>query len=379
MITAALRSIYTVNLGIKRDETVLVFTDTPADSEAVTEQELCRRERIRDIALLTAEIGKTYAKRILYREFAATGSHGAEPPEELWLCAFGHRAFDGLKKAGLLDALVKKQLAGEGLHKAEAVIRKNSKYAVDAAIALSNFSTSHTQFRRFLTGLCGSRYASMPLFDFAMLEGPMGTDWKALSKKTSAIAKIVNRAESLKVTAPNGTDLTVSKKGRKALADTGILTKPGSFGNLPAGEVFFAPLEGTAQGTLVLEWAPTRQLKKPVTLRIEDGMVLDLSGDEPYASVLKARLDMRPENRNIAEFGIGTNNMAKRPDNILESEKILGTVHVALGDNSSFGGKTSTPFHQDFVFFKPTVILTAKDGSKTCLLKNGVMEDLWMR
>jgi len=378
MITAALRSIYTINLGVRRDETVLVFTDTTG-SEAVTDQERCRRDRIRDIALLTAEIGKTYAKKILYREFAATGSHGAEPPEELWLCAFGDRTFDGLKKAGLLDALIEKQLAGEGLHRAETIIRKHSKSAVDAVIALSNYSTSHTQFRNLLTSLCSSRYVSMPLFDFAMLEGPMGTDWKTLSKNTTAIARIVNMAESLKVTAPNGTELTVSKKGRKALADTGMLTKPGAFGNLPAGEVFFAPVEGTAQGTLVLEWAPTRQLKKPVTLQIKDGLVQEISGDEPYASTLKTNLDMRPENCNIAEFGIGTNNMAKRPDNILESEKILGTIHVALGDNSSFGGKIKTPFHQDFVFFKPTVILTTKDDSHFCLLKSGVMQELWKR
>ncbi len=372
MIAAALRSIYTFNLGVKRHERVLVFTDTLSSAETVGEQEHCRRERLRDIAILTSEIGKVYAKKIIYEEFPATGSHGSEPPEKLWCSAFGDRAVGELRKSGLLDALINKTLSGDGMLKAAAIISKHKKYAVDAVIALSNYSTSHTQFRNFLTGLCGSRYASMPLFDFAMIEGPMGTDWKALSKKTLAVAKIVNRAESLKVTAPNGSELTVSKKGRKALADTGILSRPGAFGNLPAGEVFFAPLEGTAQGRLVLEWAPTRQLKKPITLLIKDGVVQEVSGDEPFTSVLNAKLDERPENRNIAELGIGTNSMAKRPDNILESEKILGTIHLALGDNSSFGGKISTPFHQDFVLFRPTVILVAKDGSQTCLLNNGV-------
>ncbi len=371
MITAALRSIYTFNLGVKRHERVLVFTDILSASETVGQEEHCRRERLRDIALLTAEIGKVYAKKIVYLEFPATGSHGSEPPEELWLSAFGDRALNELRKSGLLDALINKTLARDGLHKAAAIIAKHKKSAVDAVIALSNYSTSHTQFRNFLTGLCGSRYASMPLFDFAMIEGPMGTDWKALSKKTRAIAKMVNGAETVEVTTPNGSGLTVSKKGRKALADTGILTRPGAFGNLPAGEVFFAPLEGNARGVLVLEWAPTRQLNKAVTLLIRDGLVQEVSGDDPYAAVLKAKLAERPDNRNIAEFGIGTNSMAKRPDNILESEKILGTIHVALGDNSSFGGKISTPFHQDFVFFRPTVTLVGKDNSRICLLKKG--------
>ncbi len=372
MIAAALRSIYTFNLGVKRDERVLVFTDTLSAAETVSEQEHCRRERLRDIALLTAEIGKVYAKKIMYQEFPATGSHGSEPPEKLWCSAFGDRALTGLRKSGLLDALINKTLTGDGLNKAAAIIAKHKNSAVDAVVALSNYSTSHTQFRNLLTGVCGSRYASMPLFDFAMIEGPMGTDWKALSKKTLAIAKIVNKAETIEVTTPNGSGLTVSKKGRKALADTGILTKHGAFGNLPAGEVFFAPLEGNAQGVLVLEWAPTQRLNKAVTLLIKDGIVQEVSGDDPYAAVLKAKLAERPENRNIAEFGIGTNSMAKRPDNILESEKILGSIHIALGDNSSFGGKISAPFHQDFVFFRPTVTLVGKDNSRTCLLKKGV-------
>jgi leucyl aminopeptidase (aminopeptidase T) len=373
MIIAALRSIYTFNLGVKRHERVLVFTDTLSSAETVGEQEHCRRERLRDLALLTAEIGKVYAKKIMYLEFPATGSHGSEPPEELWHTAFGDKAINELRKSELLGALRNKTLAGDGLHKAAGIIAKHRKSAVDAVIALSNYSTSHTHFRNLLTGVCGSRYASMPLFDFAMIEGPMGTDWKALSKKTLSIAKMVNRAETVEVTTPNGSGLTVSKKGRKALSDTGILTKPGAFGNLPAGEVFFAPLEGKAQGVLVLEWAPTRQLNKAVTLLIKDGIVQEVSGDEPYAAVLKAKLVERPENRNIAEFGIGTNSMAKRPDNILESEKILGTIHVALGDNSSFGGKISTPFHQDFVFFRPTVTLEGKDNSRICLLEKGLL------
>ena len=374
MIPAALRSIYTLNLGVKRHERVLVFTDTLSAAETVSEQEYCRRERLRDIALLTAEIGKVYAKKIIYQEFPATGSHGSEPPEELWRSALGDRAINELRKSELLCALINKTLAGDGLHKAAAIIAKHKKSAVDAVIALSNYSTSHTQFRNLLTGVCGSRYASMPLFDFSMIEGPMGADWKALSKKTLSIAKMVNKAETIEVTTPNGSGLTMSKKGRKALADTGILTKPGAFGNLPAGEVFFAPLEGNAQGVLVLEWAPARQLNKAVTLLVKDGIVQEVSGDESYAAVLKAKLDERPENRNIAEFGIGTNSMAKRPDNILESEKILGTIHIALGDNSSFGGKVRTPFHQDFVFFRPTVTLVGKDNSRVRLLERGIFQ-----
>jgi leucyl aminopeptidase (aminopeptidase T) len=211
----------------------------------------------------------------------------------------------------------------------------------------------------------------MPLFEVSMLEGSMDVDWKALAKRTNSVARRVNTAESITVTTPYGTNISFSVTGRKALPDTGILTKPGSFGNLPAGEVYLAPLEGTANGKLVLQWGPTRALESPITLTVKHGYVVGVEGDEPYAARLRAKLDERSENANIAELGIGTNDKARRPDNILESEKILGTIHIALGDNSSFGGTVQAPFHQDFVFFRPTVVLIDKEGTRTTLMKDG--------
>jgi len=278
-----------------------------------------------------------------------------------------------MKEGGVLDPLLRKEASEDDLRKAEALVKRYGRSSVAVVIGLSNYSTSHTRFRDLLTRVCGARYASMPIFDASMLEGSMNVDWKALALRTRAVARRVNRAELLEISTPNGTRLAVSKRGRKALADTGILTAKGSFGNLPAGEAFFAPLEGTAEGRLVLEWAPLRELASPVTLTVSKGRAVEIEGREPFVERLRERLDARVENRNIAEIGIGTNNRAKRPDNILESEKILGTVHVALGDNSSFGGTVKTPFNQDFVFFRPTVMLTLRDGSRDCLLRDGLL------
>ncbi|MFZ5997784.1 MAG: aminopeptidase [Nitrospirota bacterium] len=373
MITQTIRSIYKTNLGIKNGERVLVFSDRISPSEAVQCLDLCRRERLRDVALLVAEVGKGFTKKVPYHEFPAVGSHGAEPPEALWAAAFGEKTVGELRKARLLTPLLRKELSDAGIKKAEAIIHRYRRSAVHAVIALSNYSTSHTNFRDFLTRLCGCRYASMPLFEVGMLEGAMAVDWKALAKRTTATARLVNKAEEIEITSPNGTHITLSKKGRQALADTGMLTKPGAFGNLPAGEAFLAPLEGTAEGKLVLEWAPTRELQSPITLMVKGGRVVDIIGDEPYTEYLREKLDEREENRNIAELGIGTNERARRPDNILESEKILGTIHIALGDNSTFGGTVKTPFHQDFVFFKPTVTLKTKDNKRIQLLKEGTL------
>lgn len=371
MLTEAVRAIFTTNLAVRKGEKILVFTDRTLKSEALNDKERSRRERLRDIAMLTAEIGRAFTKKITFIEYPATGSSGAEPPEELWQSAFGEKCIKELKKDGLLSLLLSKEITGEQLKKAEALTKKHGSSSVKAVIALSNYSTSHTRFRDLLTRVCGCRYASMPLFDVSMLEGAMNVDWKALAKRTAAVAGIVNKAEAVEIKTPNGTHLKLSKAGRKAHADTGIITKTGSFGNLPAGEVYLAPLEGTANGKLVIEWAPTRELAFPVTITVKKGLAVAVSGDEPYAEILRKKLSERKDNGNIAELGIGTNDRARRPDNILESEKILGTIHIALGDNSSFGGKVKTPFHQDFVFFKPTLTLFDKNGDRTILMKNG--------
>ncbi|MFZ5908274.1 MAG: aminopeptidase [Nitrospirota bacterium] len=373
MIERILREIFTVNLGVKKHERVLVFTDRVSATEEVDEADRPRRAMLRSLALLAAETGTLFSKTVIHHEYPATGSHGAEPPRKLWELAFGKKPVEHLQREQIFRPLLKKSASDTLLQKAEQIIAQYKRQAVDCVVALSNFSTSHTRFRDFLTRVCGCRYASMPLFDASMLEGAMNVDWKALARTTKTLAGIVNKAAHIDIKTPNGTGLTLSKKGRKAIPDTGILTRPGAFGNLPAGEVYLAPVEGTATGRLVLEWAPTRQLGSPVTLIIQQGVVVDISGKDTFASLLRTKLAERTENRNIAELGIGTNRAAKRPDNILESEKILGTIHIALGDNSSFGGTVKTPFHQDFVFFRPTVTLISRDGSRKEILKNGRM------
>ncbi|HYQ48726.1 MAG TPA: hypothetical protein VEP69_06635, partial [Thermodesulfovibrionales bacterium] len=329
MITSVLRNIFTTNLSVKRNERVLVFTDRPGPDELLEDNTNTAglRTRLSCIAFLAAEIGKTAAREVICVESESVGAHGAEPPPQLWGKAYGDKTVAALRKARLFSKLVAKKISDQELRKAEDIIRKHRNDAVDAVIALSYFSTSHTRFRDMLTRLCGARYASMPLFDMDMLEGPMDVDWNALAVRTKRIARTMAGAETIEISTPNGTSLSFSVKGRKTGIDTGLLNTPGAFGNLPAGEVYIAPLEGTANGQLVLEWSPVRELRSPVTLIIRNGLVEEVLGKEEFALQLEKKIAERFENRNIAEFGIGTNNRAKRPDNILESEKILGTVH----------------------------------------------------
>jgi aminopeptidase len=81
-----------------------------------------------------------------------------------------------------------------------------------------------------------------------------------------------------------------------------------------------------------------------------------------YASWLESIFYKYPQARTIAEFGVGTNERAKIGTSVLESEKVLGTIHIAIGDNSTLGGRTVVPFHLVFILENPTVEITFSDG-----------------
>lgn len=366
-----LENIFKVNLKVKSHEKVLIFTDLIRKEEKLSEKERQRRSSLIEIASILKDIAKPLCKKIIYFEYPSTGSHGIEPPEELWKLAFGKKVIDRLKKTRLFNKLIMKNISKGEILEVKKIIKTHKNRSVNAVIALSNFSTSHTNFRDLLTKCCGTRYASMPLFDPSMLKGAMMADWKEVQKRSKEIKRVLDTVQKIKIETPNGTAITLYKGKRKVYVDSGILTRRGSFGNLPAGEVFLAPLENTAEGSLVIEWAPTRKLLNPLTLKVEKGRVISIEGNEPYRDEFEKKLNERLENRKIAELGIGTNDKANKPDNILESEKILGTIHIALGDNSSFGGKIRTPFHQDFIFFEPTVYGITEAGKDIKILEKG--------
>ena len=154
-MTTALRDIFRINLGVKKYERVLLFNDRPSEKEDIDESDMERRSKLRSLSLLTAEIGKNFCKSIILHEYPATGSHGAEPPSELWELAFGEKTIKALKKEQLLLPILKKTIKDKDIKKAEDIIRRYKNNAVNCAIALSNYSTSHTRFRDFLTRVCG--------------------------------------------------------------------------------------------------------------------------------------------------------------------------------------------------------------------------------
>ncbi len=375
----AFRTLFETNMGITAEtphgtpaERVLIFSDTIRPDEAPSPSDRDRRIRLLATAREAAEFAARVYGNAAFVEFPATSASGVEPPVGLWLATFGAATMTVLGEEGLLAKLLAKTASTDEFSRAREIVLARRDDVARVIIALANNSTSHTRYRA-LACAAGCRFASLPHFDPDMFHTSMTVDWNALAARTARLVETVNEAEWIRVTTPNGTDMMICKQGRHAGGDDGLLTAPGSFGNLPAGEAYLAPLEGKSHGVMVIEWGPTRRLNEPLRLTVENGVVVQIEGSDSLRTRLEARFAENANCRNIAELGIGTNDKASRPDNVLEAEKILGTIHIALGDNTGFGGKVSAPFHEDYVFYRPTLTAILADGSERIIIDDGAL------
>jgi leucyl aminopeptidase (aminopeptidase T) len=227
--------------------------------------------------------------------------------------------------------------------------------AADVVLAPTVQSLSHTAARKAATE-AGVRIATLPGATEEMLARVMSADMDALRRRGGAVAEILTRGSEARITCANGSDLRLGLGDREAIPDAGDLTAPGAFGNLPCGEGFIAPVEGTGEGTLVVDGgiATVGRLADPVTLTIEGGHLRAASGDagERLLELLAAGGE---GGTNVAELGIGTNERAILTGEVLEDEKILGSCHVAFGASAAIGGTVQVPVHLDCVVMRPEV------------------------
>ena len=246
----------------------------------------------------------------------------------------------------------------------------NAMRETDVGLLVTTKSLSHTEAREAASA-AGARIASMPTITYEMALRTLCIDYRKMSRECEALASLLTAASALHVSAAAGTDLHLDITDRRGHPSTGLFTSPGAFGNLPDGEAFIAPNEGKASGTLVIDGTsmdPSVEVAtsiKPTVIEIQNGLARSVEGMGKAA--LEAVFDQIGDGaRNIAELGIGTNPATQLSGNILESEKVAGTAHVALGNNSHIGGIVNVPFHLDGVITHPTILA---DG--TPLIENG--------
>jgi leucyl aminopeptidase (aminopeptidase T) len=238
----------------------------------------------------------------------------------------------------------------------------------DVVFCPTTKSLTHTDARREASAQ-GVRIATFPGITKDVMIRGLNADYNYISKLSIKLKKILEKGKFVKITTTLGTDLSFSIVGRTSYASKGLFHKKGESGNLPTGETFLAPVEGTSNGVLIVDGSMAGLgLMKNVNLKIEvkDGYATKITGGSIASKLNKMLDEVGKDARNIAEFGIGTNPSAKLSGVLLEDEKVMGTIHIALGNNKSMGGSVNVPIHLDGVVKKPTVYLDGK-----LLMKDG--------
>lgn len=220
-------------------------------------------------------------------------------------------------------------------------------------------------------------------------------DYALLQKRCRAAGAVLDKAVSVHVRAPGGTDISIGLKGRLAKNDDGDFRAPGSGGNLPAGETFISPENGTAEGVIAFDGSICLaegeiMIKKPIICTVKNGFVTDIAGgDEARAladtvrlaedNALKLEAEGRlargngavyaKNARNIGELGIGLNPEARITGNMLEDEKAFHTCHFAIGQN--YDEDAPALIHLDGLVRNPTITALMTDGSRIEIEKDG--------
>ena len=267
-----------------------------------------------------------------------------------------------------IGALMRIEAQGEGADATLAVISERESHAAEpprpvaAAMATADVvlaptiqSLSHTAARKAASD-AGVRIGTLPGVTEEMLGRLMTGDLEEIRRRGWAVVTALNRGSEARITCRHGSDLRIGLEGRLGIVDAGELGNRGAFGNLPCGEGFIAPVEGTAEGRLIVDGsiAGVGLLETPVELTVRGGHLAEATGEDG-AKLLELLTLHGEEGTNVAELGIGTNEEAILTGNILEDEKILGTCHVAFGASAAIGGTVQVPVHLDCVVLEPTV------------------------
>ena len=280
----------------------------------------------------------------------------------------------------------------------------NIKLGKDPAAQANPYKTEDGQeythiFDYLMDGKKSMRGAWTPGITLDMMNRTAAIDYELLQARCKKLEELFTNAKSVHITAPAGTDVTISVENRKLMFDDGDFSKPGTGGNIPAGEVFISPVVGKTEGTIVYDGSMTFSdgdsiLETPITCKIENGFVTDIKGGTEARRLLKTitEAETRPftlekekklpagqaavykrNARNIGELGIGLNPAAQITGNMLEDEKAFNTCHFAIGEN--YDNDAPALIHLDGVVRSPTITVIYADDTSKVILNNGVIQE----
>jgi len=203
------------------------------------------------------------------------------------------------------------------------------------------------------------RESSMVLRDIDnYIKGGALADYHALYEEGKRLASIWTGKDKFHLTTPAGTDLRADMIHMDPIIECGIAREPGQSMAFSDGEVSLGPVEGTMEGTLVID-GPMCYYglpAQPIQLKIEKGRVVDILGGDPrIVKELETLFKEVKNSDNIAEIGIGLNPKSLFNGDFEEEKKARGTVHLALGNGVYYGQSVESQVHIDVVLYQPTV------------------------
>lgn len=213
------------------------------------------------------------------------------------------------------------------------------------------------------------RVVHMPGVDLHVLASSLNTPFQEIAAVAPIYQERLSRGHSVEVVTRDwqGAEhrLTFSIAERQAHADGGTV-QPGEVINFPTGEAYIAPIEGTAEGSIVINGSvPNGVLRnREVILRFREGAVVpaEISGTAQaqistlLESLRESALADGGNSYMLGEFGVGCNRAYAHPTGRqIVDEKIAGTVHIALGDNRVLGGNINAATHLDLILYPVAV------------------------
>jgi leucyl aminopeptidase (aminopeptidase T) len=267
--------------------------------------------------------------------------------------ALANEFFHAVLEEGAHPLLVKSVISHEG-HEPPDFLGQLMAIA-DVILMVTQHSMSHTRARR-AANKAGARIANMPDLNMDILEkGGLTADFYEIEKVMRKVYRRIRGGRKVTVSTPLGTDLTLKIKGRKWVTeDIGLCYSKGGFTTLPAGEIFIAPIEGSAGGELIVDGSFLELLKKPARVVVEEGIATKVVGAQ---TAIRGLNEGGKEGRFVAKLGMGLNPRSKMIGHILEDEKSEGTVNIGFGGNHTFGGTLDCDTLVSAVMLKPTVMV----------------------
>jgi len=214
------------------------------------------------------------------------------------------------------------------------------------------------------------RFLSMVLRDLDIwTKGGATADYHEIIEAGKRLLAVWERGKEIHLTSRKGTDLKAKIGGAPPFIEAGFATRPGQTAAFSDGEVSQGPVQGTAEGVIVVD-GPIAHVElpaSPIRLEVKEGRVVNIEGDEKGARQLRDIVENVEGADNFAEIGIGLNPSCRQNGKFEEEKKRIGNVHVAVGRNTGgYGGTIGCMVHLDMVVYEASV-----KTDRDVLLKDG--------